>query len=111
MAESWHDVPIGVLSAISSVQWGLCRAGASHMNLGMLNPCMILYESLMAITLLALSFLAVCQVGAQVGTLERVQVAQGRAEAAVMRQVELLRSVDFAQLPARNNTAFDWNVD
>src|SRR5262245_48039081 len=76
-----------------------------------MNRGMILYESLMAITLLALSFLAMCQVGAQVGSLERVQVAQGRAEAAVLRQVELLRAVDFAALPARNNTGFDWNVD
>jgi Tfp pilus assembly protein PilV len=71
----------------------------------------ILYEALIAMTLLALSFLAVCQVGAQVGSLERVQVAQGRAESAVIRQIELLRGLDFAALPARNNTAFDWNVD
>jgi hypothetical protein len=29
----------------------------------------------------------------------------------VIRQIELLRGLDFAALPARNNTAFDWNVD
>ena len=72
---------------------------------------MILYEALVAMTLLALSFLAVCQVGAQVGGMERIQSQQARAESAVIRQVELLRAMDFATLPARNNTAFDWNVD
>ena len=72
---------------------------------------MILYEALLAMTLLAVSFLAVCQVGAQVGGLERVQSQNGRAEAAVLRQIELLRNLDFATLPARNKTAFDWNMD
>src|SRR5262249_35801947 len=76
-----------------------------------MNRGVILYEALLAVTIVALSFLAVCQVGAQVGAIERVQFAQGGAEQAVLRQLELLRAADFATLPARDGQAFDWNVD
>ncbi|MFO0984426.1 MAG: hypothetical protein U1E76_22320 [Planctomycetota bacterium] len=71
----------------------------------------ILYEALLATTLLALSFLAVCKVGSEIGAMQREHAAQSRAEATVLRQLELLRAADFATLPARSGHAFDWNVD
>ncbi|MFO0985158.1 MAG: hypothetical protein U1E76_26095 [Planctomycetota bacterium] len=70
-----------------------------------------LHEALIAVAIIALALLGVSQVSLEVKALRRARDQRQVAEAAIDRELDVLRAMSFAQLPDRDGTPFDFAVD